>query len=127
MNILLDMHTFLWYIDGSVRLSQTARKLIEAEDSVRLVSLVSLWEIAIKSSMEKLSLSMSIPALVEHEIYGNGMVLQTITLEELERLRGLPFYHRDPFDRLFIAQNLVEGVPILSDDSAFDAYGVVRL
>ena len=127
MTILLDTHTFLWYIDGSVRLSQAARKLIEAEDSVRLVSLVSLWEIAIKSSMDKLSLAMSIPALVEHEIYGNGMVLQPITLEHLERLRSLPFHHRDPFDRLLIAQSLVEGVPILSEDSAFDAYGVVRL
>lgn len=126
MTVLLDTHTFLWFIDGSAQLSQVARQLIEDRQNTRLVSIASLWEIAIKSSIGKLELSMSLPEVVEQHIYGNAMEVYAIAPQHLERLRQLPFHHNDPFDRLLVAQSLEENIPILSKDSAFDLYEVNR-
>lgn len=126
MTVLLDTHTFLWFIDGSAQLSQAARQLIDDQQNMRLVSIASLWEIAIKSSIGKLELSMPLPELVQRHIYGNAMELYAIAPQHLERLRQLPFHHRDPFDRILAAQSLEEDIPILSRDSSFDLYSVNR-
>lgn len=126
MTFLLDTHTFLWFIDGSPKLSLYARSLIEAPANTRLVSVGSLWEMAIKRALRKLELKMSFLELVEQEIYGNGMQLLSIEPPHLDWLARLHFHHRDPFDRLLVAQSLVEGIPLVSYDSAFDAYGVER-
>jgi len=126
MIVLLDTHTFLWFIEGSERVSPVAQQLIEDPQTTRLVSIASLWEIAIKSSLGKLELTLSLPEVVEQHIYGNAMELYPITPQHLERLRQLPFHHRDPFDRLLAAQSLEAGTSLLSRDPYFDWYGVDR-
>ena len=127
MTFLLDTHTFLWFVEGSPRLSLYARSLIETPTNTRLVSVGSLWEMAIKCALGKLELKMSFLELVEQEVYGNGMRLLSIEPSHLDRLVELPFHHRDPFDRLLIAQGFAERIPLVSHDSAFDAYEVERL
>ncbi len=127
MRLLLDSHTFLWFIRGDPRLSGYAREIIESAENQRLMSTASLWEISIKASLGKLQLNMPITDLVSEHVTGNAMSLLTITPEHLEVMTTLPFHHRDPFDRLIIAQGLAEGIPILGKDRTFDAYGVDRV
>lgn len=127
MRLLLDTHTFLWFIEGSNQLSEQARSLIEDLTNDRLLSTASLWEMAIKTSINKLELQDSFTDLVEYQIRGNAMSILPITPLHLDILKTLPFHHRDPFDRMIISQSLSEEIPILSKDAAFDSYGVERL
>jgi PIN domain nuclease of toxin-antitoxin system len=92
-----------------------------------LASVASLWEVAIKHSLGKLHLSQSFEELFPHHPSVNSIVLLAIRLDHLTRIVSLPFHHRDPFDRLLVAQALVEEIPILSGDDAFDDYGVERI
>jgi PIN domain nuclease of toxin-antitoxin system len=124
---LLDTHTFLWFIWDDPRLSATAKKTIEDENNEKLLSLASCWEIAIKVGLGKLTLAAPFVAFVPREIAANSMTVLPISLDHAALLTTMPHHHRDPFDRMLIAQATVEGVPILSADSAFDAYGVTRL
>ena len=127
MKLLLDTHTFLWFIGGSPKLTRYICQLIEEPANERLLSVASLWEMSIKVSLDKLKLSTSFVDLVAEQVYGNAISLLDIAPEHLDVLRTLPFHHRDPFDRLIIAQGLSESLPILSRDNAFDDYGVRRL
>lgn len=127
MRLLLDTHTSLWFIGGSDELSCTARKLIEDPNNQRLLSVASLWEMAIKVSVGRLKLALSFTELVEREIRGNAMELLAIRPDHLDELAKLPFHHRDPFDRLIVAQGLTEDVPIISRDRAFESYSVKLL
>lgn len=127
MRLLLDSHTFLWFIRGDSKLSEHAREAIEAAENERLLSTASLWELSIKASLGKLRLTMPIVDLVREHVIGNAMSLLTIAPEHLDVLATLPFHHKDPFDRLIIAQGLAEGIAILGKDRAFDAYGVERV
>ena len=127
MRLLLDSHTFLWFIRGDPKLSGHAREAIEDVDNERLLSTGSLWELSIKASLGKLRLNMTIAELVREHVTGNAMSLLTIRPEHLDVLVTLPFHHKDPFDRLLIAQALTEGVAILGKDRIFDAYGVERV
>jgi PIN domain nuclease of toxin-antitoxin system len=126
MKLLLDTHTFLWFIAGSHNLSQTARELIEDVANEKLVSIASLWEIAIKHSIGKLPLAAPFSALIPQQMALNGFDSLPIEIHQISLLVALPFHHRDPFDRLLIAQSLAEGIPLVSADSNFDAYGVQR-
>jgi len=127
MKGLLDSHTFLWFIDDSKPLSDRARGFIENSDNTIYLSIASLWEIAIKSSLGKLVLAKPIATLVSDQSIMRGIVLLEITLAHVTTVHSLPFHHRDPFDRMLIAQAKVERIPIISRDEAFDAYGVKRL
>lgn len=127
MKLLLDTHTFLWFIAGSDKLSEYARHLIETPSNERLLSIASLWEMSIKSSIGKLELTSSFTDLVENKVKGNAIDLLMIKAEHLDVLKSLPFRHRDPFDRLMIAQSIAEQVPILGRDVVFDAYAIERL
>lgn len=127
MRFLLDTHSFLWFINGDTRLSVPARELIEAIDNVRLLSVASLWEIGIKISMNKLELGQPFGVLVPQQLGRNLIELVPITLDHVGVVASLPFHHKDPFDRMIVAQALVEQVPIISKDPTFDAYGVTRL
>ncbi|MEM1310244.1 MAG: type II toxin-antitoxin system VapC family toxin [Cyanobacteria bacterium P01_H01_bin.153] len=127
MNILLDTHAFLWFIEGSSQLSQEARALIESLDNHRFLSVASLWEMSIKSSIGKLDLSLSFVVLVQREVYGNNINLLAIQPVHLDVLAKLPFHHKDPFDRLIIAQSLTAKIPILTKGHVFDRYGVTRV
>lgn len=127
MKLLLDTHVFLWFIMGSPHLSAEARTLIEDEKNRKFISIASLWEIAIKSSIGKLTLSASFDQLIPQQLTLNGFELLPIEFTHLAAVATLPFHHRDPFDRLLIAQAIVEKMPIMSIDSAFEAYNVTRL
>ncbi len=122
MKLLLDTHVFLWFIMGSPHLSAEARALIEDEKNRKFISVASLWEIAIKSSIGKLSLSAAFDQLIPQQLRLNGFELLPIEIAHLATVTTLPFHHRDPFDRLLIAQAMTEQMPIVSSDSAFDAY-----
>jgi PIN domain nuclease of toxin-antitoxin system len=126
MRLLLDTHAFLWFIMGSGNLSVTARALMENTANERLLSVASLWEIAIKTSIGKLSLSSPFADLIPEQLRLNGIDLLNIKVDHLSTLTTLPFHHRDPFDRLIISQSLVEKMPVVSIDGAFDSYGLTR-
>lgn len=124
MRLLLDTHAFIWFIEGHADLSDLAKSLIEDPENERLLSIASLWEIAIKTSLGRLNLNMSIQQLVENHVYGNAIALPPIVPSCLDHLANLAFYHKDPFDRLIIAQAMVEKLTIVSKDGLFDGYDV---
>lgn len=126
MRLLLDTHAFLWFINGDDKLSQRSRALIQEYNNEVLVSIATLWEIAIKISLNKLELLQPFEIIIPKELADNEFTLLAIKLEYLVELRKLPFYHRDPFDRLLIAQSLSEKLPLISKDDQFDNYGVER-
>ena len=127
MRLLLDTHSFIWYIMDSHKLSDRGRELIENEDNEILLSLASVWEMAIKQSTGKLSLGLPFKAFIEEQLSANSIELLIINLDHIDTVVTLPFHHRDPFDRLIIAQAMVEQIPIISVDSVFDSYPSQRL
>jgi PIN domain nuclease of toxin-antitoxin system len=96
MRLLIDTHTFIWYISDSPRLSTTARTLIDDEDNEILLSIASLWEMAIKYSLGKLSLAMPFDELIPQQLSINAIALLNIELNHLAVVSTLPFHHRDP-------------------------------
>ena len=126
MKYLLDTHTLLWFLKGDKKLSDKARRLIDSPRNSKFLSIVSLWEIAIKVSLGKLVLDKPFEKLFPEQLYFNRIEVLDITVDSLIKLTTLPFHHRDPFDRLIIAQALVEELPIISADAAFDAYEISR-
>jgi PIN domain nuclease of toxin-antitoxin system len=126
MKLLLDTHTFLWFIDDNPQLSQKAKALLEADNEL-LLSIASLWEIAIKLSLGKLTVEIPTEVLMTQQLTRNDIDVLPITVAHLVQVSTLPLHHRDPFDRLLIAQAIVEQIPIVSVDPAFDAYPVQRL
>nr|VFJ60407.1 MAG: PIN domain nuclease, a component of toxin-antitoxin system (PIN domain) [Candidatus Kentron sp. DK] len=128
MKFLLDTHIFLWFIDANPKLSSSARQLIEDPVNERLLSVASLWEMSIKASIGKLRLALTFPEMVENHVDGNAIELLHVGPEHPETVRTLPFHHKDPFDRLIIAQSQSENIPVLSQDEIFDEYaGVQRI
>ena len=127
MRLLLDTHTFLWFILDHPNLSIYAKSLIEDSDNEVLVSIVSFWEMAIKVSLGKLDLPVPFNDLIPAQIIANDMIMLPIVIPHLHRVVRLPFHHRDPFDRLLIAQCIVEGLPIISRDGEFEAYPIQQL
>lgn len=129
MRILLDTHTFLWLIAGDTNLSTTAREAIEAPNNDSLLSAASLWEMAIKVSLGKLTLNFEEPfaEAIGGQLRENGVTLLPIDVTHIGQVAVMPFHHRDPFDRLIVAQALVEKVPIVGRDQSFDNYGVQRI
>jgi PIN domain nuclease of toxin-antitoxin system len=126
MKILIDTHAFLWFVNGSSQLSTDAKSLLESEVDL-LLSVVSLWEIAIKTSLGKLTLPGVYGQFVPQQILQNEIEVLPINLEHLTVIATLPFHHRDPFDRLLIAQAMVEQVSIVSIDAVFDSYSIARI
>lgn len=125
MRLLLDTHTFLWFIADNPRLSAHARDLLES-DADLLLNTASLREMAIKISVGKLALAQPFEPFLTQQLADNDVEVLPITLPQLAALTTLPFHHRDPFDRLLIAQAVVEHVPIISADAAFDSYAIQR-
>jgi PIN domain nuclease of toxin-antitoxin system len=124
---LLDTHTFLWFITGNERLSGRAREVLADREGAMLISVASLWEIAIKYGLGKLTLDRPFQALIPGELERQRIGTLGISPDHLSELVRLPLHHRDPFDRLIVAQALSEGVPVISVDPAFDPYGVQRI
>jgi PIN domain nuclease of toxin-antitoxin system len=119
---LLDTHTFLWFVMGNPRITENLRAQIE--DNENFVSVVSIWEIAIKYGIGKLNLEVPFDDFIDRQIAPNGIQLLDIKLEHLKVVSALPLHHRDPFDRLLIAQAIVEDIVFISADSVFSLYPV---
>lgn len=128
MNVLLDTHAFLWFIQNDSQLSTHARSVIEDMYNEVFFRVVSCWELAIKYKIGKLSLTEPFEILVPREIKNNDFRLLDIRYEHTERTVFLDMHHKDPFDRLLIAQALVENMPFISNESLLDQYvGLNRL
>jgi PIN domain nuclease of toxin-antitoxin system len=127
VNLLLDTHTFLWFIAGDSRLSPAARTAIEDLGNNRYLSMASLWEIAIKASIDKLVLSEPFETLIPTQLDENAIELLDISVEHTALIASMPFHHRDPFDRLIAAQAKVEQMTLVSVDDVFDVYDINRL
>ena len=127
MRLILDSHVLLWAVDDPVRLSPTATALLQDPANELLVSAATIWEMSIKVGLGKLTLSQPYRAWMTQALADLGATILPITVEYADAQAALPFHHRDPFDRLIIAQTLVEGISVVSDDGQFDAYGVSRL
>lgn len=120
MTLLIDTHTFLWFINDSPQLSANAKTKIEAEVNVSL-SIASAWEIAIKSSIGKLTIPTSYNKFIPQQLEENAIKILQIKIKHLSVVATLPPHHRDPFDRLIIAQAMVDKVSIVSADVKFDS------
>jgi PIN domain nuclease of toxin-antitoxin system len=118
--LLVDTHAVLWWLADDPRLSDRARAAIAAPAQEPLVSSAALWEIAIKRSLDKLQAPEDLPDAIAQE----GFTWLPVQARHAWRVRALPFHHRDPFDRLIVAQALVEGLPLVTADRRFAAYGV---
>ena len=126
MKLLLDTHTFLWFINDSPQLSTEVKNLLESEVDLAL-SVASLWEIAIKASLGKLTLPDTYDKFIPQQLTLNDIEILPISMADLALVATLPFHHRDPFDRLLIAQAIVEQISIVSVDTMFDSYRVNRI
>lgn len=127
MRLLLDTHTLLWFIAGSPNLSANARRLIEDAANAKFVSIASLWETAIKISIGKMTLTAPFDVLFPHQLQSNGLELLPIKINHTSAIAALPFHHRDPFDRILIAQSIEEKMNLVSIDGIFDSYSITRL
>jgi PIN domain nuclease of toxin-antitoxin system len=127
MKLLLDTHAFLWFIMGDTRLTPTARMAIEDVGNDKFVSAASAWEMAVKVGLGKLQLSEPFDILIPREMRSNGFLYLPIDLAHTVRVVSLPFHHRDPFDRMLVAQVLCEQIALVSADVPLDAYGIQRI
>jgi PIN domain nuclease of toxin-antitoxin system len=123
MNFLLDTHALLWLFDDDDRLSANAKETIADPDNRILISIASLWEIAIKMSLSKLALDIPLEQLFD-ECEKLDINILNISKRHLLFLKKLPFVHRDPFDRLIICQAIVENCTLVSADKAFLQYDI---
>jgi PIN domain nuclease of toxin-antitoxin system len=127
VRLLLDTHTFLWWLDGDRRLSRKARALIADKANSVLVSAASAWEISTKARLGKLPGALEVAADIAGAMAAQGFSALDITILHAQRAGRLPGEHRDPFDRMLAAQAQLEDLPIVSDDGMFDAYAVSRM
>ena len=127
MRLLLDTQAFLYFIIGNPLLSARARALIEDPHNERLLSIASIWEMAIKTSLGKLVLAQPLEQLILRETEMNAISVLPVTIPHAAAVTTLPLHHRDPFDRMLIAQGMVEDLPLVSGDAVFDRYPVHRL
>lgn len=124
MKVLLDTHTFLWFIAGDPLLDNYARQLIEDSNNERCLSTASLWEITIKSSLGRLTVPKPLSTLVREHIWANAIDLLITKPEHFDVLHDLPYHHKDPFDRLLIAQAIYEKMTLVTRDEAIGIYDV---
>jgi PIN domain nuclease of toxin-antitoxin system len=127
VTLLLDTHTFLWFCQDDPSLSALAKALLEDPGHRKLVSVATCWEIAIKAGLGKLALGEPCGTYIPNALARTLFELLPISLAHATAVESLPKHHRDPFDRLLVAQAKIETIPLVSTDLAFDAYGLTRL
>ena len=127
MRLLLDTHAFLWWLAGDEALSAAARMAIADEGNVVLVSAASAWEIATKHRIGKLPNVAAIVVDLDQALVDQGFVGLPITLRHAQVAGGLAGPHRDPFDRMLVAQAMVDRLVLVSNEVVFDGYGVARV
>lgn len=121
MDYILDTHSFLWFCIGAKELSEDAKKIIQDSRNTLYISVASIWEIAIKNSLEKLTIEGGFESIWT-DLEQNNINVLSIGVEDLNTVNRLPFIHRDPFDRLILAQTLSNNLTIISKDNIFDNY-----
>lgn len=127
MKYLLDTHALLWIAINDPNLSFKTKDIyLNAENEI-FFSMASIWELAIKSSINKISFEKDLEEFIDTHIKGNNIEVLKIELPHLLRIESLPFHHRDPFDRLIIAQAIENNLIILSSDKVFDKYKIKRI
>lgn len=127
MKVMLDTNAFLRWVDDDPSLSAKARTAIANENNEIIVSVVVAWELAIKSGQGKIKLSQPVGRYMAHHIEANGFRLTGIELDDMALIELLPLHHRDPFDRLLIAQAKNRKLPVVTSDTAFSSYGIKRI
>jgi PIN domain nuclease of toxin-antitoxin system len=127
MRLLLDTHTLFWSVDDTSKVSALAMAAMLDPTNDRLLSASTIWELAIKTGLGKITLSMPYRLWMETAITDLKLTILPVTVAYAERQASLPPLHNDPFDRLIIAQALVDGISVISVDVAFDPYGVTRI
>jgi PIN domain nuclease of toxin-antitoxin system len=127
MKLLLDTHIFIWWADKPEKLSPAALSALEDEANELLLSVASVWEMQIKIQLGKLKLSLPLKELVKNQQDTNDLRVSPVALTHVLALDALPFHHKDPFDRLLIAQSIAEGLTIVTADSQFSVYSVKLL
>jgi PIN domain nuclease of toxin-antitoxin system len=123
MRLLLDAHAFIWYTTDSSRLTETGRSLIYNGENDILLSTARVWKMALKHSIGRLTCSMPFMEFIKQQIAVNRIDILEINFDHIEVVASLPLHHRDPFDRLIIAQFMAEQIPILSVDAIFRCLG----
>ena len=126
MNLLIDTHALIWFAEDDRKLSKVALAEMENPKNSRWVSVASIWEMAIKISLGKLAINGGLTAF-RRRLESNGFDLLTVTAEHAESVADLPFHHRDPFDRLLVAQSKRSQMSFVSHDETLDAYGILRV
>ena len=121
MKYLIDTHIFLWFSAGSSELSQKAKQIIADKNNEIFISIASLWEISIKTSLGKLEIQKEYENIID-DVTGNAMEILPINFSHTVAQNKLPFHHRDPFDRIILAQAIVENMNLISKDEIFDLY-----
>ena len=127
MRYLFDTHALLWLTTDNISLTKKVRTIFLNSENDIYLSIASLWEMAIKISINKLYLEESLEDFTCNHIIGNDIQILKIELPHIYRLEQLPFHHRDPFDRLIIAQAIEDNLAIISSDGIFDNYSVTRI
>lgn len=123
MRILLDTHVLIWFLEGNQDLSKTRRQTIVNAQNEIFVSIVSLWEISIKIGIGKLKLARSLSDVIQH-LANQSITILLIQPGHVLQVAALPFHHRDPFDRMIIAQAQVEYLTVITHDAVFANYGI---
>lgn len=126
MRLLIDTHILIWFLEGNRSLSNSHQQIITDSQNEVLISIASLWEIAIKISIGKLTLSQPLEDVIK-QVNAENIEILPISPEHTLQVSTMPFHHRDPFDRIIIAQCKVENLPIISNDTNFPTYGVKLL
>ncbi len=121
MKYLIDTHILIWFLEGNKQLLPKYQAIIANTTNNISVSIVSLWEITIKMSIQKLQLSQTLPNIIK-QVKKDGIEIMPIDTSHLLKILSLPFYHNDPFDRLLISQSIAENLILLTDDGKFEAY-----
>ena len=127
MKLLLDTHIFIWWADQPEKLSAAALSALEDEANELLLSVASVWEMQIKIQLGKLKLSLPLKELINNQQETNDLMVSPVALTHVLALNSLPFHHKDPFDRLLIAQSIEEKLTIVTADSQFSAYSAKLL
>jgi PIN domain nuclease of toxin-antitoxin system len=127
VRLLIDTHTLIWAVDDPAKLSVAATTALQDPANDLLLSAATIWELAIKIGQGKLILSLPYRQWMDKAIADLKLILLPITVEYAEWQASLPNHHKDPFDRLIIAQALVEGVSVVCADTTFDPYGITRV
>ena len=124
MKLLFDTHAFIWWDSEPTKLSARVLHLCQDRSNTLVLSVASIWEMQVKSQLDKLTFSSPLSELIEKQISVNGFIILPIELSHVLQLQNLPLHHKDPFDRLLIAQAIAENAMIVSNDSEVRRYSV---